>query len=425
MITLVVFLVTLFGFIFTGLPLAFCLGISGLVLSLMSGYYEPFLFARRMVAGINNFTLMAIPFFMLAGEIMNRSGVTKDLLRFANALVGHLRGGLAYVNVLASMLFAGCTGSAVADTSALGSLEIPMMVDAGYDRPFSCAITAASAVIGPIIPPSIPMIIVGMIAGLPVGKLFLAGAIPGLLIGGILIGISYFISRKRQYPKGERASLKEVLYSFARSIFALMLPVIILGGIIFGVFTPTEAGCVAAIYALIIGIFFYKLKITELPDIFLRAGITSSIVMFICSTATIVTWLLTANLIPIILTDFIGSITSNPYIVLLICNVLLLLVGTVIDLVPALFIFVPVLFPMVKNFGIDPIFFGAVMVTNLCIGLLTPPVGTVLYVTVAIGKINLETLAKALFPMLIGLIVVLLLITYFPSLIVFLPNLIK
>ncbi len=422
MLILLAFLGTLAITIVIGVPIGFCLGISGLVLMLVSGNTDAIIVARRMVSGVDSFTLMAIPFFMLAGEIMNRAGIIGDILKFANSIVGWFRGGLGYVNITASMLFAGVTGSAVADTSALGMLEIPMMEKAGYSKDYACAITAASSVMGPIIPPSIPMIIYGMISGTSIAKLFLAGAVPGILIAIALCMINGYFSKKHNFPREARLPLKDILQITIRAFPVLFLPIMILGGILIGIFTPTEAAAVAAVYAALISITIYHLDIRVFPDIFVQASKNTCIVMLVCGAASIVTWLLTISMVPQHLASFVFELSANRYIILFGIMIFLLIVGCVIDLVPALFILVPVMTPLAQQLGIDPIHFGAIVVCNLCIGLISPPVGTVLYVCCSIGEIELGRLVKSITPMLIAVITVLFLVTYCPSLILFLPN---
>jgi tripartite ATP-independent transporter DctM subunit len=408
-----------------GIPVGFCLAISGLALMLLTGNTDPLIIARRMVSGVDNFTLLAIPFFMLAGEIMNKAGIVKDILNCVNAFIGRLRGGLGYVNIFASMFFAGITGSAVADTSALGMLEIPMMTQSGYDKKYSCAITAASSVMGPIIPPSIPMIIYGMITGTSITKLFLAGVIPGVLIALVLSSINWYYAKKYHFPCGKKLPIKEVFIVFIKAVPVLLLPLIILGGVLTGIFTPTEAAAVAVAYAVIIAVTLYKLKLAEMIPVFIQAAKSTAIVMLICATASVVTWLLTISMVPQMIIQYVFKLSLSPLMILFLINIFLLVVGCVLDLVPALFILVPVMAPLAKSIGVDPIHFGAIVVCNLCIGLITPPVGTVLYVCCSVGKIKLESLVKAIAPMLIGIIIVVLTVTYFPQIILFLPGLIK
>ncbi|AZR71967.1 L-dehydroascorbate transporter large permease subunit [Anoxybacter fermentans] len=424
MAVILTFLGSLIGFTILGVPIGFAIGLTAIILMFFIGLPEPMVLARRLVTGVDVYTLLAIPFFMLAGEIMNRAGLVHDILKFANAIVGRLKGGLAYVNVIGSMLFAGISGSAVADTAALGSLEIPMMEKDGYDKPFASAITAASAVIGPIIPPSIPMIILGSIAQISIAKLFLGGAIPGILIGLSLLAISYFIAKKRDYPVSERVNFKEFLQVFKKTIWALILPLIILGGIIGGIFTATEAGAVAVIYAIIISFTVYKVKLKDFPEILKGAALNTGVVMLVCGAAMALTWYLAVAQVPQNLTIFLMNLTQNKLVFLLVLNILLFFVGMVIDLTPALFLLVPILLPVSNAYGVDPIHFGVIMVANLCIGLITPPVGTVLYVTTSISKVKLEKLVKELLPMYLILFIVLMLITYVPSLVLWLPSLI-
>ncbi|MDK2917936.1 MAG: TRAP-type transport system large permease protein [Candidatus Petromonas sp.] len=423
--TVLIFLGSLLGFTVLGVPIGFAIGLTSIILMFSLGMTDAMILARRLITGVDIYTLLAIPFFMLAGEIMNRVGLTNDILKFSGALVGRIRGGLAAVNVLGSMLFAGISGSAVADTAALGSLEIPMMEKDGYDKPFASAITAASAVIGPIIPPSIPMIIFGSLAQISIAKLFLGGAIPGILIGISLLGYSLFISKKRNYPVSQAVSFKEFVQVFRNTIWALILPIIILGGILGGFFTATEAGAIAVIYAVIISFVVYKVKLRDYKDILKGAALSTGVVMLVCATAMALTWFLAVAQLPQTLTNYLMSITENKLIFLFILNVLLFIVGMVIDLTPALFLLTPILLPISKMYGIDPIHFGVIMVANLCIGLITPPVGTVLYVTTSISKLKLEKLVKELIPMYAILFIVLMLITYVPFTVLWLPSLVK
>jgi tripartite ATP-independent transporter DctM subunit len=360
---------------------------------------------------------------MLSGEIMNRAGIVKDLMKVTNALVGRLKGGLGYVNILASMLFAGVTGSAVADTSALGILEIPMMTEAGYPKNYTCALTSASSVMGPIIPPSIPMIIYGMIAGVSIAKLFLAGVIPGLLIAVSLSVLNFYYTKRYNYPKGEQIPIRDVVKLFINAIPILILPLIILGGILSGLFTPTEAASVAVVYAFIIALVLYKMKIIDFYWAFVQAAKNTSIVMLICGSASIVTWLLTISMVPQSIANFVFGLSASKILILLGINIFLLIVGCVIDLVPALLILVPIMAPLAYKIGIDPIHFGVIVVCNLCLGLITPPVGTVLYVCSSIGKIKLFELARAIIPMILSILITLIIVTYCPKLIMLFPNL--
>jgi len=422
---LIVFLICLLLVIVLGIPIGFGIGLTALAVMHTMGMTNFRIIARRMISGIDIYTLLAIPFFMLAGEIMNQSGIVKDLLKFSRAIVGKFTGGLAHVNVLVSMLFAGLSGSSVADTSAIGSILIPMMEEEGYDTPFSTAITCSSALIGVIIPPSIPMIIIGGIAQISIIRLFLGGAIPGIIVGLALMIISYIIARKRGYPVGSGVSFREFIDVFKKTFWALLLPLIILGGILSGIFTATEAGAVAAVYALIISYFLYGMEWGKYPGILSNAAVNTGIVMLVCGTAMALTWYLATAQVPQYLTHFITEFTESPIVFLLLLNVMLFIVGTVIDLTPALFLLVPILLPVSNQFGIDPVHFGVIMVANLSVGLITPPVGTVLYVGTSIGNISLERLVKALIPMYLIVFAVVLLITYVTPAVMWLPTILS
>jgi len=327
------------------------------------------------------------------------------------------------VNIVASMFFGGISGSSVADTAAIGGLLIPSMIEDGYDADFSAAVTASSSTMGIVIPPSIPMILFGLFSGVSVVRMFLGGIIPGIMIGCSLLIITYFISKKRNYPKGEGFSAIRVLKALKESIWAIILPIIIIGGIISGYFTPTEAAVVAVVYSLIVSLLIYKeLKLKDLPKILIDTGKTTGIVMFVAGAAMVVAWLLTIVRIPQSIAATILSISDNPLVVLLIINLFLLLVGSVMDLTPALLILGPVLLPVATAVGIDPVFFGVMMVINLGIGLVTPPVGTILYISCGIAKISLERITKAMLPFLATQVAVLLLITLFPQLVLWIPN---
>ncbi|ARE86461.1 TRAP transporter large permease [Clostridium formicaceticum] len=419
---LIIFLAALFGFLLIGVPVAFCLGLAALVMMGIQNFGYDIL-VQKMVGGIDSFPLLAVPFFMLAGEIMNSGGIAKRIINLSNSLVGHITGGLGLVNIVASMFFGGISGSSVADTAAIGGLLIPAMKEDGYDADFSAAVTASSATMGIVIPPSIPMILFGLIGGTSVVRMFLGGIIPGILIGFSLLALTYIISKKRNYPKGDKFSITRVFKALKESIWAVFLPVIIIGGIISGYFTPTEAAVVSVVYALIVSLFIYKeMCIKDLPRILIDTGKTTGIVMLVAGTAMVVAWLLTVVRIPQSIAATILSISDNPLIVLLIINFFLLLVGSVMDLTPALLILTPVLLPVATAVGIDPVFFGVMMVINLGIGLVTPPVGTILYISCGIAKISLERITKAMLPFLATQVAILLLIILFPQLVLWIPN---
>ena len=424
---LTIFLVALFGLILLTVPIAFSLILTASILMLFAGNFSPALLSQTIVRGIDSFPLMAIPFFLLAGEIMNVGGISKRIIKFAGALLGHIRGGLGYVTVLASMLFAGVSGSAVADTSAMGSLLYPVMKGEGYKEEKSAALFSAAGTIGPIIPPSIPMIIFGVIANVSIVKLFLGGIIPGVLIGcGLMIG--WFIhSRKAGYKAEGRFSIVNVLKAGLEAFWALLLPIIILGGIISGIYTPTEAAVIAVVYAFIISLFVYReLDLKKIPGILVNTARMTSVVMLVCGAAMSAAYLITTAQIPQLMSRTLLSLAGqNPFLLMLFINILLLLVGCVMDLTPALLILGPMLLPIAVDFGLDPVYFGVVMIVNLCIGLITPPVGNILYVGCSISKLTVAQMSKAIVPNIAIMIVTLVLITYVPGLVTLIPNLMK
>ncbi|WP_066455086.1 TRAP transporter large permease [Anaerotruncus rubiinfantis] len=382
------------------------------------------LVARKSVAGMDSFLLMAIPMFILAAELMNHCGITTYLFRFANSIVGWIPGGMAHTNVLASMLFAGMSGSSAADAAGLGTMEIKAMTDDGYDKPFSAAITAASSIIGPIIPPSIPMVVYSSIAGASIGRLFLGGAIPGILMGGAMMAICYWTAKRRSYPRNERIDLREVWISFIKAIPGLMAPIILLGGIYSGFFTPTEAASVAAVYAFLLGFLFYHtIKLTDMKQILINTAANTAIVCFIIGAATLFGFVLTAEQIPIRLTEGLLSFSQNPYVMLMVFNILFLILGCFMELNATMLIFLPIILPVAQGLGIDLVHLGVVMVVNLMIGTLTPPFGMMTYVSAGIAKVPLHTVFRELAPFMVVLVIVLLLITYIPGLVLWLPGL--
>ncbi len=419
---LIIFLISLFLFLLMGVPVAFCLGLAALVMMGIQNFGYDIL-VQKMVNGIDSFPLLAVPFFMLAGEIMNTGGIAKRIINLSNSLVGHITGGLGLVNIVASMFFGGISGSSVADTAAIGGLLIPAMKEEGYDADFSAAVTASSSTMGIVIPPSIPMILFGLIGGVSVVKMFLGGIIPGIMIGFSLLFLTYFISKKRNYPKGEKFSFVRVLYALKEAIWAIILPIIIIGGILSGFFTPTEAAVVSVVYALIISLGIYKeMTIKDIPRILIETGKTTGIVMLVAGSAMVVAWLLTIVRIPQSIAATILSVSDNQFVVLLIINFFLLLVGSVMDLTPALLILSPVLLPVAIAVGVDPVFFGVMMVMNLGIGLVTPPVGTILYIACGIADISLERITKAMMPFLVTQVIIILLVIIFPQLVLWIPS---
>ena len=423
---LAAFLFSLFGFIFCNIPIAFALVLTAVVMMMLTGDVSAGLLARNMIRGIDSFTLLAIPFFMLAGEIMNEGGISMRIVQFARSLIGHVSGGLGYVGVIASMIFSGVSGSAVADTSAIGSTILPVMEKEGYDKRKSTALICAAGCIGPIIPPSIPMILFGVIGGVSIVKLFVGGIIPGILIGVGLMFVWYLHARKNNYATDGEFQWANVRSSAKSASWALLLPVIIMGGILSGICTPTEAAVVAVVYAFIVSLFIYKeLDLRRMPGILVKAGKSTAIVLLVVGTATSAAYLITTAHIPEMLTATLLGMSNNVYVIMLLINILLLMVGCVMDLTPALLVLAPILLPIVESFGLDPVYFGVVMTVNLCIGLITPPVGVVLYVGCGLSKLAIGDLVRPILDMIAVMIAVLILITYVPSVITFLPGLLK
>lgn len=416
--TLGIFVGSLLGVMALGMPIAFALLFSGVALMVYMNIFDSQIIAQNLISGADNFPLMAIPFFILAGELMNAGGISKRIIAFALSLVGHIRGGLGYVAILGSILFAGLSGSAVADTAALGAILIPMMVRAGFDRNRSTGLIAAGGIIAPIIPPSIPMIIFGVTSGLSITKLFMAGIVPGLLIGIGLMVTWAIITRKGDFEAYPRKPLKEIMAATKGAIWALLLPVIIIVGLRGGVFTPTEAAVIAAFYALFVGLAVYReLQIKQLYHILVVSAKTTSVVMFLTAAAMVSAWLITVANIPELLTDWLGPLVENPLLLLIVINAIVLLVGTAMDLTPTILILTPVLMPIIDKAGIDPIYFGVLFILNNCIGLLTPPVGTVLNVACGVGKIGMEDIMKGIWPFLLVEVIILILLILFPSLV--------
>jgi tripartite ATP-independent transporter DctM subunit len=408
-----------------GLPVSISMGLSGMAAVLVDGRFMGMVVPQYLFNGISSFPLMAVPFFILAAEIMSASGLTSSLMKFANDLVGHIRGGLGHVNVLMSMLFAGVSGSALADAAGPGAIEMSMMRKAGYDAPYAGALSAATATIGPIIPPSILMVIYAISdSRVTVGGLFLAGVAPGILLGLALAAVNHWISIKRGYLfRSKRPTLLGLAKSFWHALPALMLPFIIMFGILAGIFTPTEAATVAVAYALVVGLFITRgLKWGAILPVFIRAGIMTSAVLLIVSMASIFSWLLTILQIPQALANQIAGITKSPALAMILVAILVFLCGMAIDTLPALIILVPVLGPIVDKFGFDPLHFAMAVVLNLAIGLVTPPVGPVLFVMSTVGRVRVEDLAKAAMPLILAEMVVLAAVIAFPSISVTLPR---
>jgi tripartite ATP-independent transporter DctM subunit len=413
-------------FLMLGLPVVFGLLAAPAILLWLNGQERDIvLLYRNVYEGMNSFPLMAIPFFMLAGELMNRGGISARIVGFAQAMVGHFRGGLAQVNVVDSMLFAGISGSAVADVSALGSIIIPQMEKKGYPRPFAAAITAASAIIGPIIPPSGIMIIYAYVMGESVAALFLAGIVPGILIGVALMITIKLMANRYNLPEAlPRASWADAGRAGAAAFWPLMTPVLLMGGILTGVFTPTEAAAVAVGYSFIISLFVLRtLTWADIPGVLTRAGITSAVVMLLVGAAMAFKTVAALAHTPELLASTLLTITENPLLLLLLVNLLLFIVGMFLDAGPAIIILGPILGPIFASLGVDPVHFAIVMVVNLTVGLLTPPMGLVLFATSAVSGLRVETIARAVMPFLLVEFLVILLITYIPAISLTLPRL--
>jgi tripartite ATP-independent transporter DctM subunit len=418
--------VVFFTLLALGVPIGVTLGFSGLVgLFLMGSGVALFSMAPlQFFSGLDMFTLMAMPFFILAGEMMNSGGITTRLVRFSNILAGNLRGGLAHANILASVFFAGLTGAAVSDTAAIGTMLIPAMEKDGYDLDFSAAVTAASSIIGPTIPPSNMMVIYGSLMNVSIAGLFAAGVVPGLLLAAFLMVIAGFISHKRGYPKGKKTSLKEKLAGVKDAIIPLLMPVIILGGILSGIFTPTEAAAVAVFYAVVIGFFVLKtVKLKDVPPMLVKTARITGVVFLIIGAASILSWVLAINQIPEAIARFLLDTTGNPKLILLMILVLMLVVGMFMDIAAALIILGPILHPIAVNMGMEPIHFGIVMVLSLNIALMTPPVGACLFVACSISKLSLAQLSKAIWPFIIVEVAVLFIVAFVPEISLFFPRL--
>lgn len=416
--TLIVFLVSLIGSMFIGLPISFALLFSGVSMMLHMNGFNSQILSQNLFSGADSFSMMAIPFFVLAGEFMNEGGITKRIVNAANAMVGHVRGGLGYVSILAILLFASMVGSAVASTAALGAILIPMMVRAGYNRDKSTALIAAGNILSPIMPPSVPMIVFGVQAGVSITNLFMAGIAPAIYLSAILCGIWFFISKKDDLPKAPKQSKREVLKALLDGFWALLLPLFILIGLRSGKFTPTEAGVICVAYALVIGTFVYKeLKLTKYMECLVSAAKSSSVIMFLAAAAMVSSWLMTVGNIPAIVTTILAPFIEKPTLLMFVIVLIVLVVGTSMDVTPTIMILTPVLLPAVTAAGIDPVYFGIVFIISTVMGLLTPPVGTVLNVASSAGGINMERMVKAVWPFLIAEIIIIILMILFPSIV--------
>ncbi len=410
-----------------GSPVALSMGLTSVfTLGVLRGFDAiPWdIIAQRTIYGVTNFTLLAIPFFLLAGRLSNEVQVTDRIFDFAKSLVGHFKGGLGHVNVLASMIFAGMSGSAVAEAGGLGQIEIKAMVEDGYELEFSTALTATSATIGPIIPPSIPMVIYGAVAGESVAKLLIAGFVPGVIMGLTMMTMLVVMAPWKGFKAKPRAPLREVREKLKRGFLPLLAPIILIGGIVGGIFTPTEAAAVAVVYVLFMGLLYRTVTWSGFLSVLRESMLDTSIILFIVGASSIYSWVIARYQVTDVIVQWMASVVSSPLMFLVIVNLFLLLVGCFIDATPALFILTPIFMPMVKQYGIDPIHFGVMMVLNLMIGLVTPPVGTVLYTLMRVTGLSMERLSYAMIPWYVPLLISLALVTVFPTISTWLPSMI-
>ncbi|MCQ2031364.1 TRAP transporter large permease subunit [Stutzerimonas zhaodongensis] len=416
--TLLVFLGSLLGTMALGIPIAFALLLVGVALMLYLDLFDAQIIAQNLLNGADSFPLMAVPFFMLAGEIMNAGGLSRRIVNIAMALVGHKRGGLGYVAIIASCLLASLSGSAVADAAALAALLVPMMVSAGHSRHRSAGLIAAGGIIAPIIPPSIGFIVFGVASGVSISKLFLAGIVPGLMLGAALAIAWWFVSRREDVKTPPKRSRKEVLKAITEGCWAMGLPVIIIVGLKFGIFTPTEAAVVAAVYALFVSVVIYReLKLADLYRVTLAAARTTSVVMLLVAAAMVSSWLVTIADLPGQLADLLAPLMDSPTLLLIAVMLVIIAVGTVMDMTPTILILTPVLMPAITQAGIDPVYFGVLFLINTSIGLITPPVGTVLNVVCGVSKLKIEEIVRGVGPFLFAQLLVLLLLVLFPVLV--------
>lgn len=412
------FLGSLFAIMALGMPIAIALLVSSIVMMIYLDIFDSQIIAQYLINGADSFALLAVPFFILAGELMNTGGMSTRIINFAMAIVGHIRGGMGYVAIIAAVLFAGLSGSAVADTAALGAVLIPMMVKAGYNRNRATGLIASGGIIAPVIPPSIPMILFGVTSGVSITALFTAGIVPGLMMGIGLTIVWTLVVRREKVEPTPRKSVKEMLVATRNASWSLIFPIIIIGGLRGGIFTPTEAGVVAAMYALFVGLFVYReLNMKKLYGVLIEAARTTSVVMFLVAAAMVSAWAISVAQIPAVVSDVLAPFTGNQLMLLIVINVIVLFVGMVMDLTPAILVLTPVLLPAVTMAGIDPVYFGVLFVLNLSIGLLTPPVGTVLNVASGVGRVGIVDLMKGIWPFLLVEVFVLILLIFIPDLV--------
>lgn len=423
--TLVVFLVSIFVFLFLGVPVAFSILLTVLTMAESSGVTSFDIVPSYMYSGVNNFALLAIPFFIFCGDIMNAGDLSKGIVDFCRVLLGHIRAGIGYAAILACMIFACLTGAAVVTISAIGGIMLPLMIKEGYDPADSTACCCAGSITGPIIPPSLPMVIYGVLSGVSVTKMFIGGVVPGVITGLICMVTWYFMNKKRNYALQPKATPAEIWAATKKAFPALMMPVIMMGGILSGIFTPTEAGVVACVYAWCVSTFIYKkMNLKILKKVAINSAKSTAVIMLIVAACQALAMVITVARIPQAIAAVISSMSDNPLVIMCLINVFVLIVGLFMDVTPALTILTPIFLPIATDVGMDPIVFGVTMVYGLVIGLITPPVGNVLYVGIGISKITLLDLLKKIWPMVVVYIFILFLITLVPDLILFLPNLV-
>jgi tripartite ATP-independent transporter DctM subunit len=417
-VTVAVFLFSLLGAMALGVPIAYSLLLCGVALMVYLGNFDAQILAQNLIEGANSFPLLAVPFFMLAGEIMNVGGLSRRIVQLAMSLVGHLRGGLGYVAILAGVLMAALSGSAVADTAALAALLLPMMVRAGHDKARSAGLIASAGIIAPIIPPSIAFVIFGVAANVSITRLFLAGIVPGILMGLAIAVTWYLVAKKEQTAPPPKAGGAERLKALRDSTWALVLPVIVLVGLKMGVFTPTEAAVVAAVYALFVATVVYReMKLSQLFGVFVSAAKTTAVIMFLVAAAMVSAWLITVANLPAELVALLQPFLDQPMLLMFIIMLVVIAVGTAMDMTPTILILTPVLMPLVKAAGIDPVYFGVLFIMNNAIGLVTPPVGTVLNVVAGVGKLRMDAVTRGVVPFMLAQFGVLLLLVLFPQIV--------
>ena len=416
--TLAIFLGSLLGAMALGIPIAFSLLICGAALMWHLDLFDAQILAQNLINGADSFPLLAVPFFMLAGELMNAGGLSRRIVQFAMALVGHIPGGLGYVAIVAAVIMAALSGSAVADAAALGALLLPMMVAAGHDRARSAGLISAASIIAPVIPPSIGFVIFGVAANVSISKLFLAGIFPGVLLAVSLWGTWWWIARREPVAPAPRKTRAEVLQALRQATWALVLPVIVVFGLKFGIFTPTEAAVVAAVYALLVSTLVYReIGLRDLRRLFISAGKTSAVVMFLVAAAMVSAWLITVAQLPAQVVVLLQPLLDNPRVLMLAIMVLVMVVGTALDMTPTILLLTPVLMPVVKAAGIDPVYFGVLFIINNAIGLITPPVGTVLNTVAGVGGIRMDEVTRGVMPFMVAQFIVMFLMVAFPQLV--------